>query len=538
MPTEVLIRNRWERSLGLFVALRPGEGLAVLYFMAYGFLVMFSYYMLKTLREPLLLAKATAETKSYAYAVIALILLFVVPAYGAAYQRLPKWQLGTWLGAALLAVQCAFLLFSLAGLKIGFAYYVWVGLFGVLITAQFWALAADSFNVKAGKRIFPLIMVGVSLGGLVGPAIAGHLFQTLGTRGLMLIILLLIALTLPMAGIARSAVPLHSRSLLPVRGPATPSVMGGFSQVLHSRYLLLIALMIVLLNWVNTTGEYLLAELVIAHVDSLIAVDPSLDKGNLIAGFYGNFFSVVNAASLILQLFVVSRVVQWVGVRGAVLVLPIIALVGYGLMVFIPVFSVIRVVKMAENATDYSLMNTARHALFLPLSAAEKYQSKITIDAFFWRFGDLIQALAVYAGLNLFGFRTPQFAMLNMVLALVWLVLAMLIGRRYVGLEKAVGSGEPPRLLQGLRPQPAPPGTPLLYQLPPNLFHCEPGDILTLSVRPVDGGPLPAWLRFEPESMVFSGVPPADVDGNTWLTVRASNLEGQWAETRLGFIHS
>lgn len=192
---------------------------------------------------------------------------------------------------------------------------------------------------------------------------------------------------------------------------------------------------------------------------------------------------------------------------------------------------------MAENSTDYSLMNTARHALFLPLSAAEKYQSKIAIDAFFWRFGDLVQALAVYAGLHLFGFQSQQFAVLNMVLALVWLALAVQIGRRYVDLEQGATSGEPPRLLLALRPHPAPPGVALAYRLPANLFHCEPGDILRVSVREVDADALPAWLHFDAESLAFTGVPPEDTDANTWLTVRASNLEGQWVETRLGFIH-
>ena len=250
--------------------------------------------------------------------------------------------------------------------------------------------------------------------------------------------------------------------------------MGGFSQVLHSRYLLLIAVMIVLLNWVNTTGEYLLAELVIAHVDSLIAVDPSLDKGNLIAGFYGNFFlgGQCRFANIAVVCCVESRSVG--GVRGAVLVLPIIALVGYGLMVFIPVFGVIRVVKMAENATDYSLMNTARHALFCRSAPLRNTSQRLPSTPFFWRFGDLIQALAVYAGLNLFGFRTPQFAMLNMVLALAWLVLAMLIGRRYVGLEKPLAAASRRACCGALRPQPAPPGTALLYRLPPNLFTVSP----------------------------------------------------------------
>lgn len=537
MSTEALIRNRWERTLGLFARLRPGEGLAVLYFMSYGFLVMSSYYMLKTLREPLLLSKATAETKSYAYAVIALVLLFVVPAYGALYQRLPKRQLSLWVSSILLFVQLVFSLLSQTSLDIGFAYYVWVGLFGVLITAQFWAFAADSFNVKTGQRVFPLIMIGVSLGGLVGPTMAGHLFQALGARDLMLIILAVIALTLPIAAMAREAVPELSRSFHAPPSPAKRSLTGGFALVLGNRYLLLIALMIILLNWVNTTGEYLLAELVIAHADSLIAADASLDKGDLIAAFYGNFFSVVNALSLLLQLFVVSRVIAWLGVQGAVLVLPVIALVGYGLMVFIPIFSMIRMVKMAENSTDYSLMNTARHALFLPLSAAEKYQAKIAIDAFFWRFGDLIQAIAVYVGLNMLGFEAKQFAILNMFLALVWLALAVQIGRRFVRLKKLATTGEPPRLLQALQPQLAPAGSALAYRLPANLFYCEPGDILDITVRPLDLEKLPSWLRFDDETLAFSGIPPENTDENTWLTVRATNLEGQWIETRLGFIH-
>jgi AAA family ATP:ADP antiporter len=537
MTTDALEHNRWERHLAVFARLRPGEGLAVLYFMSYGFLVMLSYYMLKTLREPLLLSKASAETKSYAYAVIALILLFVVPAYGALYQRLPKRELSLWVSGILLAVQGVFFLLSQTDLQIGFAYYVWVGIFGVLITAQFWAFAADSFNVKAGKRIFPLIMIGVSLGGLVGPASAGHLFQTLGTQGLMLIILALIALTLPMAGISRTAVPALSRSFLPASAAANNSVFGGFSLVMRDRYLLLIASMIVLLNWVNTTGEYLLAQMVIEHADSLIEKNANLIKGNLIAAFYGNFFSAVNAISLLLQLFIVSRVIRWVGVRGAILILPLIALVGYGMMVFIPIFSMIRVVKMVENSTDYSLMNTARHALFLPLGAAEKYQAKIAIDAFFWRFGDLIQAAAVYAGLNYFDFGTKEFAILNMALALVWLMLAVQIGKRYAHLENRASPGEPPRLLQALQPLSVPPGVPLNYRLPQNLFHCEPGDILEYSIRPIDEDALPGWLHFDTNSLVFAGTPSAGTDSNTWLTIRATNFEGQWAEARLGFIH-
>jgi len=90
MTEETLLRTRGEKWLSLLAQLRPGEGKAVLMFFSYGFLVMFSYYMLKTLREPLLLTKATAETKSYAYALVASLLLIIVPLYGMLFRNVPK----------------------------------------------------------------------------------------------------------------------------------------------------------------------------------------------------------------------------------------------------------------------------------------------------------------------------------------------------------------------------------------------------------------------------------------------------------------
>ena len=76
-------------------------------------------------------------------------------------------------------------------------------------------------------------------------------------------------------------------------------------------------------------------------------------------------------------------------------------------------------------------MNTTRHALYLPLSAAQKYEGKTTIEAFFWRFGDLAQAGAIYAGLNWLRFDITQFALFNMVLSLVWLGVAWRVGKNY-----------------------------------------------------------------------------------------------------------
>ena len=164
----------------------------------------------------------------------------------------------------------------------------------------------------------------------------------------------------------------------------------------------------------------------------------ALDLGSLITEFYGNFNFWVTLISLVIQLFIVSRVYHLVGVRGALLVQPVILALGYGLLVFgpmlggfIPFFYLIRRIKFAENSVDYSLMNTTRQAMFLPVDRDSKYDGKTAIDTFFWRFGDLIQAVGVFIGINVLSWVAQDFALVNFVLALGWIALAVVMGREY-----------------------------------------------------------------------------------------------------------
>jgi AAA family ATP:ADP antiporter len=89
----------------------------------------------------------------------------------------------------------------------------------------------------------------------------------------------------------------------------------------------------------------------------------------------------------------------------------------------------VRWAKTAENATDYSLQNTVRNVLFLPTTREQKYKAKQAIDTLFVRLGDVLSAALVYVGTAVLALRTEQFAMFNLALVAVWLVLAVAIGR-------------------------------------------------------------------------------------------------------------
>jgi AAA family ATP:ADP antiporter len=157
------------------------------------------------------------------------------------------------------------------------------------------------------------------------------------------------------------------------RGRATPEKAsiaekplgkeGGFKLVFTQRYLLLMAIAVLLLNVVNTTGGFILDKVVLASVEQQ-TVDIA-EQQVIIGQFFGDFYGWVNLLGLLFQMFLVSRIFKYIGVRGALFILPCLALGSYSLMIATPILGVIRMVKMLENSTDYSINNTARHALFL-----------------------------------------------------------------------------------------------------------------------------------------------------------------------------
>ena len=206
---------------------------------------------------------------------------------------------------------------------------------------------------------------------------------------------------------------------------------GGFALVLSNPYLRLIAALIVLLNVVNTTGEYLVARLLSAEVRELAALDPLFDKQAYIGAFTGSYQFWVGVTALLLQAFVTSRLVRHRGLAGVLFALPLIALGGYAIVAAGAGFALVRWIKTAENATDYSIMNTARQMLWLPTTREEKYKAKQAIDTFFVRAGDLLAAGVVFVGTNLIPRGVAGFARLNVVLVLVAMVAAWLLLREY-----------------------------------------------------------------------------------------------------------
>ena len=440
--TDFRRKTALDMSLGAFADVRTGEGVTALLLTLNVFLLLTTYYIIKPVREALILAGGGAELKAYTSAGQAALLLLLVPAYGVLASRLPRKRLIQVVTLFFAACLVGFRFAAAADIPyLGVAFFLWVGIFNLMVIAQFWAFANDLYTPEQGKRLFAIVAFGASFGAVSGSWIAGRIIGPVGIENMLLVAAVLLVTSLALVQSVerrwRRERPRVARTGADATAPPVQAEEtiggkeGGFRLVLRDRYLTAIAVLLLLLNWVNTTGEYILGRVVSRTAGALVSAGQAggLTEGQWIGKFYADFFTVVNIVGVLAQLFLVSRILKYLGVRTALMILPVIAFGGYTLLAFVPSLSVVRWVKTAENATDYSLNNTVRQVLFLPLSREEKYKAKQAIDSFFVRVGDALSALLVFVGTAWLSFETRDFALVNLVLVTGWIAVAWWIGR-------------------------------------------------------------------------------------------------------------
>lgn len=462
-------RSALEKALGVVTEVRAGEGITALLLTLNLFLLLTAYYVIKPVRDTLIVSVENGpEYKSYMGGAIAVALLFAVPAYARVAARLPRNRLLVGVSLFFASNLVGFFFLNLlpplqsgaGGLAFALGFFLWVGIFNMMIIAQFWAFANDLYTDEQGKRLFALVGLGASVGSAVGSLLIAQLVDELGIAPMFLVCAALLgasAFLIQVAHVrethraagattdadkARVAETERERAEAAKKAPPKDGE-GSFAMVFKHRYLILLAAFSVVFTLVNTNGEYILGRLVKDFSNGLVASGvPEAEAKKQVAAFFGSFYLWVNIAGVVLQAFVVSRIIKYGGLRVAMFVLPVVALADAAAIAMFPVLAIVRYGKIAENAFDYSLNNTVRNTLWLPTTRRMKYVAKQAVDTFFVRMGDVGSALVVLALAAGLGLGVRAMAITNIVLIVVWLVLAAAIVRENARMVKRKEAGE------------------------------------------------------------------------------------------------
>ncbi len=406
------------------VDVKPGEGRALLWSFLYFFVLLSTYYVLRPLRDNAGITGGIGNLP-WLFTATFLTMLVAVPIYGFVVARLPRRRFVPFV--YLFFVANIVLFWLLLTLRIdqplvARVFFVWLSVFNVFVVSVFWSYLADLFKSEQGKRLYGFIAAGGSIGAIVGPAITKWLIDPLGPVNLFLVgALLLLAAVFCATQLERAAINFGQAK---ADGTITKKPMGGGSlagliEILRSPYLTGIALWVVLLSLAGTVLYLIQADVV--HTAS------TGDKERV--EIFATIDFWVGTLSFLLQFLVTGKLIVQFGVGIAVAFLPLVFLVGYGVLATMPILMVVVVFQTLQRTSNFVISNPAREILFTVAEREEKYKAKNIIDGLVFRGADAGWAW-VYNELHVaMGLGTAALALMILPAVAMWGILALALGR-------------------------------------------------------------------------------------------------------------
>jgi AAA family ATP:ADP antiporter len=384
--------GRVGRLLQRVIPVEPREVPALLWGFAQMFCLLAGNYVFRPIRDSLGSQRGSVDLK-YLYLGTLAATIFTSTAWSAIVARFPARKFVTIayeFFAATFVLLWALIRFAPdASRQVGFGYafFIWYSGFNVFVVSVFWSRSADLFTQEQGRRLFPYMAAGASLGAVCGSAITRLLAVRVGTVDLMLfpVALLQVALfcsrRLSAAASALRAGPVVAAEA--VRG----SLKSGVRGALRSPLVMTIALYVLLATF---SGSCVYA----MQSDLANAAYPNNDART---SYFATVDLWINVLSLTCELLLASRIIAWIGAGSAMIVLPAVSAIGLSLAGFNPVLAIVAVLEVSRRSVAYGLTTPARETLFTVVGREQKYKAKNIIDTFVWRGGD-VAAMWLIAG--------------------------------------------------------------------------------------------------------------------------------------------
>lgn len=405
--------------------IRPGEWGPVLLLQLQIFLIIAVLLIAKPAGNAIFLARFGPENLPYMFILTAIVAALISTTYAAAvkYFSLLKVNLCS-LAICLLSLLGFALVFRNPVLRdfVAVGLYLWVALFGVLAASQFWMTANLVFDVRQAKRLFGPIGAGAIAGGIVGGYVANLLAAASGVRYLLFVA---VASLVPVIIISifvwrwyiRENRQLKTTNSEPVKAISERP----HKTIAGSRHLQLLCGIIAL--------SVITAKLV-DYQFSALAAERYADQDRL-TSFFGFWFSTFNVIGLLIQLLLTQRVVRWVGISGALFVLPAGLSIGAIVMFLVPGLGAATFSRLTDGSLKQSLHRAGVEMLFLPVNREIKNRIKVYIDVLIDSLAGGVGGLLIL-GVTALGVSAIGISGLVLLLSVGWLVCVLLVREEYL----------------------------------------------------------------------------------------------------------
>jgi ATP:ADP antiporter, AAA family len=428
------------------VDVRENELVAVLWSSAYFFFILTAYYIIRPIRDQMG-AAGGVDNLAWLFTGTLVGMLLLHPLYTFVVAKLPRRKfVPLAYRFFILNLIVFFILLRSASegqaVWVGRVFFIWTSVFNLFVVSVFWSFMTDLYKPEQSKRLFGMVAVGGTLGAIFGSAITSMLVEPLGPINLLLVSALFLEVAARASGLLNrheekltaAAAADQSSDGAPVEAASRQrtalgsqviggGVLEGIKDVLRSPYLLGIAGLMLFFT-ISSTFVYF----------------QQADISNIYFGgdeegqtqFFANIDLIVNILTLLTQIFVTGRMLRWLGVTVGLAFLPIVSIIGFGLLGIAPVLAVLVLHQVIRRAGNYAIQRPSREVVYTVLSRTEKYKAKNFNDTFVYRLGDQVGAWSYSLNLGL-GISGLSWVMVPF--CAIWFGLAVWIGGKYKAIQ-------------------------------------------------------------------------------------------------------
>jgi AAA family ATP:ADP antiporter len=418
--------------LGRVVDVREGEGGGLARGFVYFFTLLYGYYLIRPIREEMGIRGGVTKLH-WLFTATFVVMLVAVPLYSALVARVPRRRAVPWVYRFFVLNLLAYWALAradVAAVWMARAFYVWVSVYNLFVVSVFWSLLADVFTPGQGKRLFGFVSAGGTAGALLGSATVTWLSVHLSIGTLVLLSAASLEIAAQCAsGLSRWAqrapAPGVEAAARREAGALGGSAWSGFSAVVRSRYLLGVALQIVLFS-VGSTFLYL------NLVRTVGAVFP--DTASRLA-LFAKVDLAVNVLALATGSLGTGRFIAATGLGAALAAVPALTAVGYGIAALSPGVWTLGAFQTLRRGLHFAVDRPAREVLFTVVPREDKYKAKSFVDTFVYRGSDAMSS-SMHAGLAALGLAIPALSVAAIPFAVASFALALWLARRERRLEE------------------------------------------------------------------------------------------------------
>ncbi len=425
-------QGRLAKTVDSFKSVFEKEGEAFIWSFLYFFSILTAYFILRPIRDAMGIASGVGFLP-WLFTGTFFVMLAVMPFYGALVSRFPRHKFMPYVYVFFILNILIFWYFFANDIRmdvVAQVFFIWLSVFNVFVVSIFWSFMVDIYKSGDSKVLFGMIASGGTIGGILGPSIVTFLTETIGTESLLLISAAVLSFSV--VCIYRLVALRHdSLQDTPTANDNGEKAIGGgmmsgVTEILKSRYLMGVTTMVFLLSLTATFAYFQQGTMIyetISDTDERVQIFGLIDLS-------------VSIGALIFQVFIAGPVLSNYGVKGGIIVLPIITVIGFALLAISPTIGVFIIFQTLRRASEYGMFEPSRQNLFGVVSREQKYKSKNFIDTVVFRGGDVANSWFYNMLSSGLGLTIGKVAMVGVPIAAVWGLLGWKLGKTHEEMEK------------------------------------------------------------------------------------------------------